>query len=149
MLVGSGVSYSITMGNIILSGWCFLAGPGRGSPVLIQGSLVFSTKEAPSGEDDASLHTTIISLRRRGINPGPEAGKRSGTCACHREEAVRPTRRSLRQLRRGSRPGELTLTLAPVEPSQRPAGRIGKGPELPRGWMIKRGLLTPTSEEPS
>jgi len=31
------------------------------------------------------------------IQPGPGAWERSGTCACHREEAVRPTRRSLRQ----------------------------------------------------
>ena len=48
VLVGSGVSYNMTTGNIILSGWCFLIGPGRGSPVLIQVSLVFSSKEAPS-----------------------------------------------------------------------------------------------------
>jgi len=43
------------LGNILLAGGCFLVGSGGGSPVLIEISLVFSMKEAPSGEDDASL----------------------------------------------------------------------------------------------
>ena len=40
--------------------------------MLIQGSLIFSTKEAPSGEDDASLHTKTVGLRRWINNPGTE-----------------------------------------------------------------------------